>query len=108
MKQIDAWADANRDVPENTKFQDLVETLKDNKVIKGLGKYVGEHILKALNTVETQTVAQVVAILKRKYGRTRMENLEELIMDWLAFKGNDYEDEYEFLLAMEELRARKD
>ena len=28
--------------------------------------------------------------------------------DWLVFKGNEYEDEDEFLLTMEELRARKD
>ena len=34
-----------------------------------------------------------------------MENLEELVNDWLSFKGNEYDDEDEFLLAMEELKA---
>ena len=28
--------------------------------------------------------------------------------DWLVFKGNEYDDEDEFLLAIEELRARKE
>ena len=86
----------------------MAEGLKMNKDIKGLGKYVGEHILPVLDTVDTQTVAGVVQILKRKYGRSRMENLEELVNDWIGFKVNDLEDEGEFLLAIEELHARKE
>ena len=29
------------------------------------------------------------------------------MLDWTSFKGNEYEDEDEFLLAMEEIMARK-
>ena len=51
---------------------------------------------------------QIVGILKRKYGRTRIEELEELMTDWMNFKANEYEDEDEYLLAMERLIARKE
>ena len=51
---------------------------------------------------------QIVGILKRKYGRTRMEELEELFTDWINFKANEYDDEDEYLLAMERLYARKE
>ena len=79
-----------------------------NKEVNGLAKYVGEHILPVLDTVEMQTVMQIVGILKRKYGRTRIEELEELMTDWMNFKANEYEDEDEYLLAMERLIARKE
>ena len=59
------------DVPENTQFQDLVESLKHNKDIKGLAKYVGEHILTTLNTVVKQKVKEVIDHLEIRYGRTR-------------------------------------
>ena len=42
----------NADIPESTKFEDLVESLKQNKEIRGLPKYVSEHVLTTLNTVE--------------------------------------------------------
>ena len=37
-----------------------------------------------------------------------MEELEELVTDWMNFKANEYEDEDEYLLAMERLYARKE
>ena len=37
-----------------------------------------------------------------------MEELEELMTDWMNFKANEYEDEDEYLLAMERLIARKE
>ena len=48
------------DIPESTQFQDLVESLKMNKEVKGLAKYVGEHILPVLNTVECQKSKEVM------------------------------------------------
>ena len=43
-----AWTQTNSDIPENTKFQDLVESLKVTKKIKGLTKYIGENNLPML------------------------------------------------------------
>ena len=76
--------------------------------MSGLEKYVGEHILPVLDTAEMQTVQSIIGILKRNYGKTRMEEVEELVIEWMNFKPNDYEDEDEYLLAMERLQTRKE
>ena len=34
----------NKDMPEAAKYQDIIETLKMNKEIEGLSKYIGEHV----------------------------------------------------------------
>ena len=66
---------SSTDVPENTQFQDLVESFKHHKDIKGLAKYVGEHIRTTLNTVEKYKVKEVMDCLEIRYGRTRLEKL---------------------------------
>ena len=48
IKQVETWNDVNEDVPSNTKYQDFVEGLKTNKEIKGLPRFVAEHILPVL------------------------------------------------------------
>ena len=47
-KQITTWTGINEDVPEYVKFHDIIEELKKNKDIKGLPRYVAEHILPIL------------------------------------------------------------
>ena len=49
-----------------------------NKEIEGLSLYIGEHVVGKLDTVEKQTVKGLIDLLKTKYGRTRLEELEEL------------------------------
>ena len=55
IKQIEMWSQINKDVPENTKYQDLIESLKTNKEVKNLPKFVGEHVLTVLKEVDDQT-----------------------------------------------------
>ena len=43
-----------------------------------------------------------------KYGRTRIEELEELMEDWMNFKANEHENEDDYLFAMEKLIVRKE
>ena len=107
MKQIETWSEIKKNVPENTKYQDLIESLKANKKIKGLPKFVGEHILTVLKNVDDQVMKKVLEILKIKYGRSRMEKVEEGIRNRLGFKESEYEEEDEFLLAMEELDLKE-
>ena len=52
-------------------------------------------------------MAQVEVILMRRYGKIRLENLEELVTDWVEFKVNDFQDENDYLLAMEDNQSRK-
>ena len=62
LKALEAWMEQNKDISEHVRFQDVIESLKMNKDVNGLAKYVGEHILPVLDTVEMQTVMQVVGI----------------------------------------------
>merc|ERR1712243_381362 len=78
IKQIQSWSDVLEEIPEHVKYADLIESLKTNTQIKGLPKYVGEHVLLVLETKVDQTFKKVLEILILKYGRTRVEKIEEL------------------------------
>ena len=45
--------------------------------------------------------------LDDRYGRTGLEKWKELVLDWIGFKEDDYEDKGYFLHAMEEIQRRK-
>ena len=93
---------------ENVKFHEVIELLKINNKVNGLAEFVGGRILECLDTVEKQTVTQLVEISKDKYRRARLEEVEELVKEWMEFKPNDYEKDEEYLFAMERLFARKE
>ena len=106
-KQITTWTGINEDVPEYVKFHDLIEELKKNKDIKGLQRYVTEHILPVLIKKTDQTLKKVVELLDVKYGRSRTEKVEEAIEDLLKLREDQYEVDDELMLAMRELRQRR-
>ena len=56
LKALEVWMEMNKDVSESVRFQDVMESLEMNKEINGLAKYVGQHILPALDIVEKQKV----------------------------------------------------
>ena len=85
-KLIANWIEINEDVPEYVKYQDFIEELKKNKEIKGLQRYLAEHILPVLIQKTDQTLDKVVALLNAKYGRSRTEKVEEAIEDLLKFE----------------------
>ena len=47
-KQIATWTGINEDVPEYIKYHNLMRELKTNNQIKGIQKYVAEHIIPVL------------------------------------------------------------
>ena len=108
MTALEVWMEMNKDVSEAVRFQDVIESLKMNKEIEGLAKYVGEHVITRLDTIEKQKVKEIVDLLKLKYGRTRIEELEELMEDWIKFNFNEHESEEDYLFAMEKMIARKE
>ena len=55
-KQLQTWTDILEDIPEFVKFQDLMESLKNNKEIKGLPRYIRKHILPVLEKKTYQTM----------------------------------------------------
>ena len=106
VKQIMTWTGINEDVPEYVKFHHLIEELKKNKDIKGLQRYVTEHVLPVFIKKTDQTLDKVVELLDMKYGRSRTEKVEDVIEDYLKFREDQYEDDDELILVMKELRQR--
>ena len=84
-----------------------MKSLKVNKEIKSSERFLSEHVLTMLSTPEKHNVKEVIKCLEDRYGKTRIEKLEELIVDLMRFKVEDYEEEGNFLHAMEEIHRRK-
>ena len=76
IKQLITWSDILEDISEYVKYQYLMESLKTNKEVKGLPRYVGEHILPTLEKKTNQMVLKVLYLLDTKYGRTRLNGLK--------------------------------
>ena len=106
IKQIQSWSDVLEEIPEHVKYADLIEILKTNTQIKGLPKYIGEHVLPVLETKVDQTLKKVLEILILKYGCTRVEMIEDFMEDWSNFKDYQYGDDAELLMGMRELNQR--
>ena len=54
-----------------------------------------------------QTLKKVLEILILKYGRIRVEQIEDFMEDWLKFRDDQYDDDGELLLGMRELNQRR-
>ena len=67
-RQVQTWSDILEEYPEYVKYQDLVESLKTNKDVKGLSRYVGEHVLPVLEKKTDKMIAKVLDLLHLKYG----------------------------------------
>ena len=107
-KSIEVWMENNKDMSEAARYQDVIESLKMNKDIEGLAKYIGEHVVGKLDTIEKQNVKEIIELLDLKYGRTRLEELEELMEDWIKFNFNEHESEEEYLFAQEKMITRQE
>ena len=107
VKQLTTWQQINEDIPEFAKYHELIEELKKNKEIKGLQKFLADHILPVVVTKDDQNVKKVVTLLNERYGRTRTEKVEEAIEDLFKFREDNYDDDDELMLAMSELRNRR-
>ena len=50
-----------------------------NKEIDGLSEYIVTYILPELDKVENQKVEEIISMLEKRYGKTRLEEVEELV-----------------------------
>ena len=48
--------------------------------MEGIAEFVGGKVLEELDTVEKQAVGRIVEMLEEKYGKTRLEQVNELVM----------------------------
>merc|ERR1712041_9117 len=101
-KSIEVLMEMNKDLSEAVRYQDVIESLKMNKEIEGLAKYIGEHVIGKLDTIEKQKVKGIIELLDLKYGRTRLEELEELMEDWIKFNFNEHERQEEKQVTLKE------
>ena len=85
----------------------MIEELKRNKDIKGLQRFITDHILSTLEKKDDQTIAKVIALLDKRYGRSRTEKVEEAIEDLFKFREDIHEDDDKLMMAMKELRQRR-
>ncbi len=108
IKQLATWQGINEDVPEYVKYHDMIKELKRNKDFKGLQRFIANHINTVIVKKEDQTVDKVTRLLDSRYGRTRTEKVEEAIEDLIKFREDQYEDDDELMLAMKELRQRRE
>ena len=67
----------NKDISEAARYQDVIELLKMTKDVEGLAKYIGEHVVGKLDTIEIQKVKKIIELLYLNYGKTRLKELEE-------------------------------
>ena len=93
QKSIEVWEENNKDISAIARYQDVIESLKQNKKIEGIEKFTGEHVVGKLDTTETQTIKEILKLLDIMYGRTRLKDLEELMEDWIKFNFNEHESE---------------
>merc|ERR1711867_356823 len=105
-KSIEVWMEMNKDLSEAVRYQDVIESMKMNKDIEGLAKYIGVHVIGKLDTIEKQKLKGIIELLDLKYGRTRLEKLEKLMEDWIKFNFNEHESEEEYLFAQEKMITR--
>ena len=106
-KQLATCFEINKDVPKYIKYNDLIEKLKKNKEIKGLQRYIADHILPVLVKKTDQTVDKVAGLLDIRYGRSRTEKVEDAIEDLFKLREDKYDYDDELMLAMRELRQRR-
>ena len=99
--------DINEDVPEYVKYHDLIEELKRNKDIKGIQKYVNDHIISALIQKTEQTLENVIQLLDKKYGRSRTEQVKEAVEEMIKFREDHYEEDDDVIMALRELNQRR-
>ena len=50
------------------KYHVLMESLKANKDVKDLPRYVGEHVLPVLEKKQDQAIKKALELLEAKYG----------------------------------------
>ena len=106
-QQLATWREINEDIPECVKYHDLIKELKRNKEIKGLQRYLVDHILPVLVKKRDQTIDRVAGLLDIRYRISRTEKVEDAIEDLFKFREDNYEDDDKLMLAMKELRQRR-
>ena len=85
----------------------MIESIKQNKNIEDLARHTSEHIVGTLDTAERQNIKEILKLLDIKYGRTRLEELEELMEEWIKFNFNEHDSEEDYIFSQEKIISRQ-
>ena len=107
IKQDETWSDINEDVSEFSKYHNFIESLNTKKDVKGLPRFVAEHVVPVLEKKGDQTNKNMLKIIDVAYGRIRTEKVEEWVKDWLKLKEDQFEEDDELMLALTEINQRR-
>ena len=66
-----------------------------------------EHILRTLSTVLKQKVKEGIDCLEKRYSRTRLQKLEELVIEYIRLREDDHHDEDDLLQVILEFKRKK-
>ena len=58
-----------------------------------------------LDTAERQNIKEILKLLDIKFGRTRLEELEELMEEWIKFNFNEHDSEEDYIFSQEKIIA---
>ena len=65
-EHVESWSDNHKDLNENYRFQLLIEVLRKNNAINGLGTYVNTKVVGELRNKSKQTVENVIKELVKE------------------------------------------
>ena len=77
--QVEAWNNDNLE-SDKKKFDRLIESFKKNTKVKKLKSFASTIVLSKLRKFEQQTVNDILILLEERFGRTKTEKIDDLIM----------------------------
>ena len=94
----------NKEILEFMKYHNFMESIKANKDIKDLPRYIREHVLLVIEKKQDQIIKTALELLEVKYGRSRTEKIKEFVKDILKFKEDQYKEDGKLIIAMKDIR----
>ena len=67
-----------------------------------------EHILRTLSTVLKHKIKEVIDCLEKRCSRTRLQKLEELVIEYIRLREDDHHDEDDLLQVILEFKRKKE
>ena len=98
--EVTSWEKAHPG-DEYTKYCELLNELKRNKVRAGLSDYVSTVIIE--KTRDVKTVSEILKLLEDKYELSKKEKFENLVSKLKSFKPSKNESGEQILVLMEKL-----
>ncbi|XP_064103274.1 uncharacterized protein LOC135213226 [Macrobrachium nipponense] len=105
--QLRLW-DSQTTIPPIQRFFELVDSLKTNKEIGALSEFVSREVIEKVNANSVTIIEDAINLLKRKFEKTILEKMSELVSEIQKFEQKDKETGEEYLNRFENLLVKMD